>query len=296
VQRQKAFETGVATDPGQVRASNEDFGLVRELPEGVLLLVADGMGGHDGGRVASGMAADAIIHELEFAEIQWNDPHQVRSLLEQSLLRANTEVYRAAQASRGNRHMGTTVMAVIMQGCNAHIAHAGDSRAYLVRSGRAFRLTADHSRVQDLVSAGEVSPKDARMHPDVHLLTRAVGAAATLEPDVRRTPLKLAQSDVLVVCSDGLYEKVSGQEIAKAFRLFPPQAACERLVGLANRRGAGDNITVAAYRWNLPESFADRTVRHLTREYGGIPVWTWALAGSLVCLAGVLLGVAALHW
>jgi protein phosphatase len=296
VQRPKPFDTGISTDRGQVRQANEDFGLVRELPQAILLLVADGMGGHNGGRVASELAADTVVHEMEFADIEWKDPHQVRSLLEQSLFKANTEVYRAAQSDPEHRHMGTTLLTVVMQGSNAFIGHAGDSRLYLLRQGRAVRLTADHSRVQDLVASGKLEAREARGHPDAHLLTRAIGVAPELEPEVRRTPLKLAQFDVLVLCSDGLYEKVSGQEIAKAFKLFPAQVACERLVALANRRGGHDNITVAAYKWNLPESAVDKLVRQFTREHAGVPLWMWTAAGTLVALAGLLLGLAALNW
>ncbi len=296
MQRQTPFETGISTDRGQVRQANEDFGLVRELPHAMLLLVADGMGGHNGGSVASQLAADTVVHEMEFADIEWKDPHQVRSVLEQSIFKANTEVFRAAQADPERRHMGTTLLAVVMQGRNAFIGHAGDSRLYLVRGGRAVRLTADHSRVQDLVASGQLEPREARRHPDAHLLTRAIGVAPELEPEVRRSPLKLAQSDVLVLCSDGLYEKVSGAEIAKAFKLFPPQTACERLVALANRRGGHDNITVAAYKWNLPESAGDRIVRVLSRERSGVPLWTWIAAGALVAVGGLLLGLAALNW
>jgi len=169
-----------------------------------------------------------------------------------------------------------------------YAAHVGDSRLYLVRNGKAVRLTRDHTSAQFLMEQGALTAEQARHHPESHRLMRAVGIAAEVEPDVRAEPVVLRQHDSLILCSDGLYDVVDGREIAMALTRFPPQKACRKLVELANERGGPDNITCVAYYRLEQDSLVDRTFEFLSRPMGEVPVYIWLLAGAMVCAAAAL--------
>lgn len=220
------------THRGCVRPANEDAILAD--PSGVLWAVADGMGGHEGGA----MAADLVVDSL--AAIR--DDASPAEALEAAIETANARV-REAAAARGARTMGATVVALFIQGGIAHVAWAGDSRAYLMRGRRLRMLTHDHTLVQDMVDRGELARDAAEGHPEAHIITRAVGAADEIEVDHSAVPL--VTGDRLILCSDGLprcvYESVIAQLAAEG-----PDArtAAEALVRRALDEGAPDNVSV----------------------------------------------------
>ena len=243
-----------ATDVGRKRAHNEDAYLVDETLR--LYVVADGMGGHACGEVASGLAVQAFRDfVLERSEIVWGyrdaSPSvpiaMVRRLLEDALHGACRAVYGKAQEDPEMRGMGTTLVAMLVAGDRGFVVHVGDSRAYLVRDGRAVRLTRDHSVLNDLVASGEITAEVANTTYAGyrHSLSRAVGVCEDVEVDAM--DFEVLPDDVLLLASDGLTQYVEDEELPTLVRTAPGDLA-ERLVALANDRGGNDNITVVALR------------------------------------------------
>jgi protein phosphatase len=220
------LRVGVATDIGRVREKNEDSYLVEEP----LFAVADGMGGHKGGDVASQLALETIEGEPT-------------ADLAKRLRDANAAVFERSQSDRSVTGMGTTVTAVVVEGTSALFAHVGDSRAYLLRAGDLRQLTDDHTLVARMVKSGEITEAEAEVHPHRSVLTRALGT----EPDVivDEFDVALTDGDRLLLCSDGLTGMVTEEQIVAILSAAPdPQDASNRLVRAANRAGGVDNITV----------------------------------------------------
>jgi len=223
------IEAGVATDIGQVREGNEDSYLV----EPPLFAVADGMGGHRGGEVASQLALETI--EALYREGKGTLAEQVHE--------ANRAVFARSAEDRSVTGMGTTLTAALIGADGAHLAHVGDSRAYLLRAGSLRRLTEDHTLVNRMVRTGEISPDEADVHPHRNVLLRSLGTEPAVEVDVQ--DVGLLEGDRLVLCSDGLTGMVTEDQIQAILEAEPqPQEAAERLVRAANRAGGIDNITV----------------------------------------------------
>lgn len=239
----------VCTDVGREREHNEDAHGAFLIEDGSLVLVvADGMGGHEGGEVASQIAVEAIGH------IARNSPApDPREKLHNGFLVAHQRVLSQADKT-GKNGMGTTAVAVYVRDGEAYVAHVGDSRLYHLRNGAVAWLTSDHTRVQKMVSMGILSPSEAKNHPDANIVTRAIGHGvgadgAPLEPEVQAEPLLLQSGDVMVLCSDGVYDGVTDAEIAAIASSKSPKEATGALVALANERGGHDNITVAVIRY-----------------------------------------------
>ncbi|MFN8233659.1 MAG: Stp1/IreP family PP2C-type Ser/Thr phosphatase [Actinomycetota bacterium] len=223
------FDVGVISDIGQVRERNEDSFLVAPP----LYAVADGMGGHRGGEVASGLALETVEALANAGEGALTD--QVRE--------ANRAVFERSMTDRAVSGMGTTLTALTVDDDAAHVAHVGDSRAYLLRAGALRQLTEDHTLVNRMVKAGEISPEEAEVHPHRNVVTRALGT----EPDVQvdRQDVPLLDGERLLLCSDGLTNMVTTEQIRAILEANPsPQDAATRLVRAANRAGGIDNITV----------------------------------------------------
>jgi serine/threonine protein phosphatase PrpC len=230
------------TDVGRKRSANEDcFALAPELG---LYLVADGMGGHRAGRVASDLAAEGTLDALRRVR---NAEASLTEKLRYCVSAANHVIYAAARNKSELRGMGTTLVALLAGAGRIALAHVGDSRAYLIRAGRIRQLTDDHSLVAELVRRRELSARAARGHPHRHVLTRALGVRRATEPDLAE--LTPAPQDVVLLCSDGLTGHLLDEEIAKVVASDSDlEAACEQLVAIANSRGGEDNITVALVR------------------------------------------------
>lgn len=231
------------TDTGCERELNEDRYAVIESDSGIAWIVCDGMGGAMGGELAAQLAIDAIRRDLES---QPSRPVDVA--IRSSVLEANRVIVLRRQ-NPAFSGMGTTVVAVMFNGPEVSIAHAGDSRAYLVRDAAIQQLTKDHTYVQDLVDKGKLDSEEALSHPQAHVLTRCIGSEPGLEVDLKRLWIwDVPQSepiDYLLLCSDGLYSHVTEGEIANIASQLAPQRACVELVELAKSRGGYDNITVA---------------------------------------------------
>jgi serine/threonine protein phosphatase PrpC len=238
-----------ATDVGRERDHNEDSHGEFVLDDGSLVLVvADGMGGHEGGEVASQIAVEAIGHIARHSPA--SDP---REKLHNGFLVAHQRVISQADKT-GKSGMGTTAVAVLVRGSEAYVAHIGDSRLYHLRNGVVAWMTGDHTRVQRMVSMGILSPSEAKHHPDANIVTRAIGHGvsadgAPLLPEVQTEPLLLQPGDVMVLCSDGVYDDVTDAEIAAIALTKLPQDAAPALVALANERGGHDNITVTVVQY-----------------------------------------------
>ena len=220
------FRVGARTDVGRVRSGNEDSFMVEEP----LFAVADGMGGHQGGEVASNLALETLAPVAAGGDL----PETVR--------KANREVYRKASEDPNLSGMGTTLTAILADGDEFRVAHIGDSRLYLLRDGELQRLTTDHTVVERLVSEGRLTSEEAEMHPQRSILTKALGVDEEVEPDDDR--IQVRPQDRLLLCSDGLTGMVAEPEIQSLLASNPePQAAADALVEAANQAGGQDNIT-----------------------------------------------------
>jgi protein phosphatase len=241
---------GLRSDPGQVRPHNEDFvgffvpeGGDEHWDRGPLFVVADGLGGHAAGEVASRVAVEGMV-----AAWRQGAPGAPNQALRTAARAANVAVYDAALEG-GRRGMGTTLTALTLAGREAQIAHVGDSRAYLVRGGDCRQLTADHSRVGELLRMRLITPEQAASHPARSMLTRSLGAEAAVQIDLVRQPVE--PGDRFVLCSDGLWDSVARAEIAEvvasagAGEPASPAEAARALVELALERKAPDNVSAA---------------------------------------------------
>ena len=237
------LRSAARTDVGRRRRANEDcYAIVAELG---YFVVADGMGGHKAGQLASRLAAEAATAALEALE---GSAATLTEKLRCTIAAANREIYVAAQAKAEFSGMGTTVVSLLATDGRVALAHVGDSRAYLVRGGRIRQLTDDHSVVGELVRRREITESAAREHPHRHVLTRAVGVRREVAPDLAE--LTSAPGDLFVLCSDGLTGLVRDEEIAAAANASTDlDAICAQLVDLANERGGEDNITVVLVRY-----------------------------------------------
>lgn len=232
------LRAAASTDVGLRRKANEDRYAVS--PELGLYLVADGMGGHTAGQVASGLAAEAVLEAVQALE---GASSSLAEKLRYAVAAANRSIFTRSTTEPQLTGMGTTLVAMLAAGGRAALAHVGDSRAYLIRGGRIRQLTDDHSIVGELLRRNEISEDDARDHPHRHVLTRALGVRPGVEPDLAE--LTPSPGDVFVLCSDGLTNHVEDEEIAKIVGDPPDlQEACDRLVDLANGRGGEDNTTI----------------------------------------------------
>jgi PPM family protein phosphatase len=231
------------TDKGMVRSENQDRtghwidgkdDVARE--HGRLFVVCDGMGGHNGGSVASATAVEALVSSFR------ESTHRgIKRRLGYAIDRANAAVRTKAAQDVTLRNMGTTCVALVLRGHRAQVAHIGDSRAYLFREGAAEQITRDHTYLNDLIEIGLLTPERARNHPERNIITRCIGMSDALQVDFNSRELQ--PGDVFLLCTDGLYNYVEGDEMRRLAQTLTAKAACEALLKLANNRGGEDNIT-----------------------------------------------------
>jgi protein phosphatase len=231
------FRLGAASDRGRIREGNEDS----YVASGSLAAVADGMGGAQAGEVASATAADELRSLTDGGP--WQTDRSADDALKQAVLEANRRIREMAAGDKSLEGMGTTVTALLSDGDVVHLAHVGDSRAYLLRGGELSQLTEDHTLVQELVKQGKLRPEDAKRHPQGSIITRALGADADVQVDT--ATFKIVPGDRLLLCTDGLTAVVDPTTIRNVLlRTRDPQQAAERLVAMANEQGGPDNVTV----------------------------------------------------
>jgi protein phosphatase len=235
------------TDVGRRRESNQDQLLVDD--ERGIYAVADGMGGHAAGEVASHIAIEALADAMSNDEFDVDSmsPEEAAQRLERAFLEGNRRICESVITRGEWRGMGTTIVAIVALADRAVIGHVGDSRAYLLREGELQRLTNDHSWVSEQVRLGLLTHKEADRHPMRNIITRALGNREELEVDVTEEPVR--PGDVFLLCSDGLNTMLSDDEIKQILDRHPgdPQTACRALIDEANERGGEDNITVVVF-------------------------------------------------
>ncbi|CAH2602460.1 Serine/threonine-protein phosphatase [Rhodovastum atsumiense] len=253
-----AVTGAMRSHPGRTRGTNEDA-MLFDLPSpstpqarrGALLLVADGMGGHAAGEVASALAA-RTVHRLFYAA-----EGPVPDVLGQCFVAANDAIRRHARGAPECKGMGTTCTVLAIRQDRAWLGHVGDSRAYLLRDGTLSQLSEDHTLVAELVRLGRLTAAQAAASPERNVLVRALGTRPVVAPLVWAEGLALRPGDRLVLCSDGLHDLVDAAEIVRSVGRLAPDAACEALVEAALREGGHDNISVGVF---AVEEAAERPV------------------------------------
>lgn len=238
------FDTGAATHVGKLRDRNEDGYLVR--PEVGLWTVADGMGGHADGQLASSTVVEAL-QSIEPAA----SASELLALCEDRILKANRRLKEIA-AERGGAILGSTVATLLVYDTHYACVWSGDSRVYLVRDGEIHQVSRDHTEVQELIAEGLLDPKDAKNWPRRNVVTRAIGVNEDPELEMRNGVLE--PDDIFVICSDGLTTHVEDNEILAHVAAGHSQAACDSLIALTLERGAEDNVTVVVARYRPDET------------------------------------------
>lgn len=234
-----------ASHRGRVRPNNQDAYISGMLTERVAFaVVCDGMGGANGGNIASSLALRCIAERLVDGYRESASQSAIRTLLSSAISTANTEVFTAAMEETDLRGMGTTVVAAIVTEKKAYIAHVGDSRAYMLTHDTIEQLTRDHSVVQNMVENGQITPEQAKSHPQKHFLTRAIGVESEIACDFTVVPMP--KDGTLLICSDGLSNMVESSMIQSLVRTFPFEEIPMKLINTANLAGGSDNITVVA--------------------------------------------------
>ncbi|MDD7793744.1 Stp1/IreP family PP2C-type Ser/Thr phosphatase [Clostridium sp. 'White wine YQ'] len=232
---------GVISDVGKKRMINEDCADYLISPNYELYIVADGMGGHNAGEVASKIAVDVI---KEYIKENWNN-YSDGILLKDAILKANKKVLEYSSNSVELNGMGTTVTACLVLGGYTYIANVGDSACFILEDEKLVKITKDHSLVQELLDSGSITEEEAMNHPRKNVITRAVGAYEVLEVDIFKLPDR--KGIKFLICSDGLLNEVSKEEITNVLISYNNEEAAKQLVILANEREGRDNITVLVF-------------------------------------------------
>lgn len=250
--------TALKTDTGKIRQHNEDdAGIFKGKDEFILAVVADGMGGHLAGDVASKMAVKAMGEKWNEAETIPTAPSECEKWLIEQILSVNSKIYDHAQAHEECQGMGTTIVCALFTGKTVSVAHIGDSRCYLLQDDDFVQVTEDHSLVNELVRTGEISREDAEHHPRKNVLTKALGTDQSVSIDTRSFDIE--PGDKLLLCSDGLTNKVEGTELKDILQSdSAPQEKVNLLVDKANQNGGEDNITAVLLELALQVEEGDR--------------------------------------
>jgi protein phosphatase len=242
-----SLRVGSATDTGRIRTNNQDSFLIADT----LFAVADGMGGHAAGEIASHLAIETLLEarRREAAPVGHPDVDDAAAWIRDAFLEANRRICDSIRLHEERRGMGTTVVALLHNGEGAVVGHVGDSRVYLLRGDDLIRMTSDHSWVNEQVKLGLMSDDAAQRHPMRNIVTRALGSREDVLVDVAST--RLEPGDVFVLCSDGLNTMLTDDEIRDLVLRHrdEPESACRALVLAANMSGGEDNVTVVVVRF-----------------------------------------------
>ena len=231
------------TDPGCVRPQNQDTFAIEQLDRNTLLcVVCDGMGGAKSGNIASSLAADVFVQEVRRSWTSSMQQEQINQMLHSAVKLANFTVFDQAQQFEEFDGMGTTLVAVLLRGRRATVVHVGDSRAYRVNADGIWQMTRDHSLVQMMVERGELTQEMARTYPGKNFITRAIGTEPIVMCDISH--LELGKGEFVLLCSDGLSNVLDDQEILfEVVHGVNKRDCCQRLLEIAKKRGAPDNVT-----------------------------------------------------
>jgi PPM family protein phosphatase len=240
------LELANLTDVGCERENNEDYFCYSEPKsedefrrKGRLAVIADGMGGEEGGEIASRLAVEAV-RDAYLTESN-ADP---QDCLISGFRAAHDAIQDFVRQRPQLQGMGTTCTAVVVANGHAHFAHIGDSRLYLIRGSSLSQLTHDHTAVNRLIEQGVITPEEADTHPQRHVLTAALGAHREVSADFSPAPIPLQAGDILVLCTDGLWGQITERELLSVVSSNPPSQACKQLAYLAKSRGGPDNLTI----------------------------------------------------
>lgn len=240
---------GAISDIGSVREKNEDALFVsgdRDLP---LYIVADGMGGHNAGEIASQMAVDIIREEFQLNKKNLNSPRKIRKQIKTALEKANEDIYKKSLNELDCDGMGTTILLGYYFDKRFYIGHVGDSRAYLLVDESLNQITEDHTLVNELIKKGSITESQALSHPQRNAITRALGTAIDIDIDTYEVDFN--RDNILVLCSDGLYNMVDESIIFQTLKeTIDLEDRVSSLVQMANENGGKDNITIIAIKFN----------------------------------------------
>ena len=252
VNSKESYESGdlrviVLSDLGNIRTNNEDMGMFFKVADdsiirekGYLLIVADGMGGHQAGEVASKMAADIISREY----FKQSGNNSIEKNLAKVFAFANKTIFEKASSQKTYNGMGTTCTALVVIDQTVYFAHVGDSRAYVQKGNSIMQITEDHTYVQELVNSGDITVEEAAVHPKRNILTNAMGTKPDLRIDTGKCSFNFENNDRLLICSDGLYDYLNDKELQEILQNNLLKNAAEYMVQEAKARGGHDNITV----------------------------------------------------
>ncbi|NMB27618.1 MAG: Stp1/IreP family PP2C-type Ser/Thr phosphatase [Tissierellia bacterium] len=243
------MEIGIKTDVGKIRDNNQDAYYISPKGDYSLFIIADGMGGHKAGEIASKMAIDIISNSLKslLTDLTVEDK-DIEDRIKNSIYEANDKIYKKSIEDEKFSGMGTTVTLAYVIDEKIFIGHAGDSRAYLFKNGILSQLTKDHSLVEELIRNGSISKEEAKHHPQRNIITRAVGTSKEIKADLVVEPK--SKDDILLLCTDGLTNMLDDDEIRDSLLINKDiQKACEELVRLSNDKGGFDNITILAVKF-----------------------------------------------
>lgn len=268
------------TDRGKARDNNEDSLVHQKIDSFTdLIIVADGMGGHNAGEIASSIAVKSIMNyilENKDGLLKHNEPEEI---IKKAIIKANDDILHASVMDPHYSGMGTTATVALIHRDKVYFGHVGDSRGYILRNGKLTRITNDHSLVAELVKNGTITEAEAQHHPQKNIITRALGAENNVQVDT--TAIDMDRNDIILLCSDGLTNLVDDAEIEEILNKYAdPETATENLVQYANELGGYDNISVAVasaacsddevsqaedsikHSPSVNESFADGKVSH----------------------------------
>ena len=231
------------TDIGKVRNTNQDSYAAGEMLDGTAwAVVCDGMGGANGGNIASANAVKIISEYISSSYHEEMGSNSIKTLLQSALYGANVRLYDMSKTIESLNGMGTTVVSAIISNGTAHIAHAGDSRAYLIHEGKLSQITKDHSIVQSMVDKGQITPEEAKNHPNKNVITRALGVDEDIK--IEYNELSFTPDDCILICTDGLPNFVSDEDIEEIISSHEFYDYPKVLIDRANSNGGGDNITI----------------------------------------------------
>lgn len=233
---------GLVSDVGLKRTLNEDFASYLEKEEFKIYVVADGMGGHNAGEVASQMAAERIVSYVDEKFSSSNS----RNLIEEAIKKVNTDIFNFSNTNEKLSGMGTTVTVCFITNQFIHVANVGDSCCFAIRCNEIKKITKDHSLVQELVDSGSISEKEAENHPKKNIITRALGTSSTVSVDVFE--INNDEYELYILCSDGLTNELTKDEILQVVTEEKDYVkSADKLVALAKEKGGRDNITVLLF-------------------------------------------------
>ena len=242
------FRWAAETHVGKVRQQNEDSYFAD--PESAILLVSDGMGGHRGGALASGIVVEDLPVMIENAidKLRVGAPRTIKSVLEKAIAEQSKQVQLEGTSETGFKDMGATLVLALLRKGRCFIANVGDSRAYRLRKGRLVQLTQDHSVISELIEKGHIEPEEAINHEAQGQITRYVGMEEKAHPHVHSFTLK--QADRILLCTDGLTDMVDDNKIQSILKTeADPEMACKLLIAAANNAGGHDNVTTLLIDW-----------------------------------------------